>query len=215
MERADGRTTSGFAGYAVDLPGHSLSTGQPVNDVKKYASAVAEFIRVVEAPSPVYVVGQSMGSAITLTVALQNEELIDGLVLISAGAKMRVAPALLEALAAGQSNPDFMKLAFSPHTDPELVEEFIVRQGEVPVQTLFQDFSACNVFDVSQELERITLPTLIIVGQDDKLTPMKLANYLHNNIKDSKLEILENAGHMPMIERPQELNSLLAKFVTR
>lgn len=204
---------SGFTGYAVDLPGHNQSAGQPVNDVGKYAEVVAEFIRGVDAPRPVYLVGQSMGSAIALTVALKTSGVIDGLVLIAAGAKMRVAPALLEALAAGRSDPAFMKMSFSPQTDPGLVEEFMAGQAEVPINTFYQDFLACSVFDVSQEVERITLPTLVIVGLDDRMTPVKLAHYLHDNIKGSKLETLEKAGHMPMVERPQELNEVITAFV--
>lgn len=204
---------AGFAGYAVDLPGHGQSGGHPVNDVGEYARRVAEFIRSIGAPRPLYLVGQSMGGAISLTVALETSGVIDGLVLIGTGARMRVAPALLEALAEGHSDPAFVRLSFSPHSDPGMVEEFIASQTEVPVNTFYQDFSACSVFDVSQRIGEITLPTLIVVGLDDKMTPMKLSHYLHDNIKGSQLATIDKAGHMTMIEKPEELNQVIAEFV--
>ena len=154
----------GFAGYAVDLPGHGQSGGQPVSDVGEYARAVAEFIRVIDAPRPLYLVGQSMGGAITLTVALDTSGVIDGMVLVGAGARMRVAPALLEALAEGRQDPAFVRLSFSPQCDPAMIEEFMASQAEVPVYTFYQDFLACSVFDVTQRMDEINLPTLIVVG---------------------------------------------------
>lgn len=203
----------GFAGYALDLPGHGQSEGEPVNDIAVYAAAVAEFIQQEAVPRPVYLVGQSMGTAIALTVALRRGEVIDGLILMAGGARMKVAPALLESLAAGQGDPAFLRLAFSPHTEPALVDEFMARQADVPVNTFLQDFSACNVFDVTQEVEQIKLPTMVIVGVDDRLTPVKLSQYLHENIPGSVLKTIQQAGHMPMVEKPQEVNELIKSFV--
>lgn len=204
---------AGFAGYAVDLPGHGQSGGQPINDVGEYAQAVAEFIRSIDAPRPVYLVGQSMGGAISLTVALETSGVIDGLVLIGAGAKMRVAPALLEALSQGRSDPAFVRLSFSPHADPGLIEGYMASQADVPVNTFYQDFLACSVFDVSQRIGEINLPTLIVVGLDDKMTPVKLSHFMHESIKDSQLVTIENAGHMTMLEQPEKLNRVISAFV--
>ena len=174
---------------------------------------MAEFIRGLDAPRPLYLVGQSMGSAISLTAALETSGLIDGLVLIGAGARMKVAPALLEALSAGRFDPSFVKMSFSPHSDPVMIGEFMASQAGVPVNTFYQDFLACSVFDVSQRMGEINLPTLIVVGLDDRMTPVKLAHYLHDNIKDSQLATIEKAGHMPMIEKPKELNRVISRFV--
>ncbi len=208
-----GNLPVGFAGYAVDLPGHGQSGGQPFNDMGEYARAVAELVQSIDAPRPLYLVGQSMGGAITLTVALETSGVIDGMVLIGTGARMRVAPALLEALAEGRQDPAFVRLSFSPHSDPAMIDEFMASQAEVPVYTFYQDFLACSVFDVTQRMDEINLPTLIVVGLDDKMTPVKLANFLHDNIKGAQLATIEKAGHMTMIEKPEELSRIIASFV--
>ncbi len=204
---------AGFAGYAIDLPGHGRSGGQPVNDIGEYARRVAEFIRSLDAPRPLYLVGQSMGGAISLTIALEEPEVIDGLVLVGTGARLKVAPALLEALAEGRMDPFFVRLSFSPRANPEMIDEFIAGQADVPVNTFYQDFLACSVFDVTQRIGEIKHPTLIVVGLDDKMTPLKLSHFLHENIKGSKLVTIENAGHMTMIEQPEELNKAINGFV--
>jgi pimeloyl-ACP methyl ester carboxylesterase len=94
-----------------------------------------------------------------------------------------------------------------------MIEEFMASQAEVPVYTFYQDFLACSVFDVTQRMDEINLPTLIVVGLDDKMTPVKLANFLHDSIKGSQLATIEKAGHMTMIETPDELSRIIAEFV--
>jgi len=135
-------------------------------------------------------------------------------VLVGTGARLKVAPALLEALAEGRMDPFFVRLSFSPRANPELIEEYIASQADVPANTFYQDFLACSVFDVTQRVGEIKLPTLIVVGLDDKMTPLKLSHFMHENIKGSQLVTIENAGHMTMIEQPEELNKAINSFVS-
>jgi pimeloyl-ACP methyl ester carboxylesterase len=65
-----------------------------------------------------------------------------------------------------------------------------------------------------KEVEKIDLPTLILCGEDDELTPVKYSQFLHSRIKGSKLEVLPNAGHMVMMEAPQVFNEGIAEFVS-
>jgi pimeloyl-ACP methyl ester carboxylesterase len=64
------------------------------------------------------------------------------------------------------------------------------------------------------EVEKIGLPTLILCGDDDQLTPVKYSQFLHSRIKGSKLEILPNAGHMVMIESPHASNEKIREFIS-
>jgi len=67
-------------------------------------------------------------------------------------------------------------------------------------------------FDHSQVLERIDIPTLIAVGDKDRLTPVAAARHMAETIGDSRLLILEDAGHMAMLEEHEVLNAELATF---
>ncbi len=197
---------------ALDLPGHGQSGGNACTSITAYAGWVIDFLAAVHLPRPLYLVGHSMGAAIALQCAINHPEKLDGIVLIGSGPRMKVMPSMLEALSQGQSDPDFIRLAFSPQTPSTMVDEMVHSFAALPAPVLYADFYACNEFDVSQELDKINLPTLIIVGADDKLTPLKLSQRLCSNIDNSTLEIIDQAGHYVMLEQPEEVNRLINKL---
>ncbi|MEV5410233.1 alpha/beta fold hydrolase [Thermopolyspora sp. NPDC052614] len=63
--------------------------------------------------------------------------------------------------------------------------------------------------DYTETLARIRVPTLIVVGADDEYTPVADARLMHDLIPGSTLTIIENAAHMPNLERPAEFNQAL------
>ncbi|MGZ3524484.1 MAG: alpha/beta fold hydrolase, partial [Thermodesulfobacteriota bacterium] len=63
------------------------------------------------------------------------------------------------------------------------------------------------------EVEKIDVPTLILCGDDDQLTPVKYSQFLQSRIKRSKLEVLSNAGHMVMMETAQAFNEKVREFL--
>ena len=67
--------------------------------------------------------------------------------------------------------------------------------------------------DFRDVLEDIRIPTLIIVGDLDIITPVWAAKYLHENIKNSKLVIIDGAGHLTKLEKPLLFNQALAEFL--
>jgi len=198
--------------YALDLPGHGQSEGTAMSSIKESAAFVAQFLAAVQPPRPLFLVGHSMGAAISITCGLEHPELLNGIILVGAGQRMKVMPAFLDELSQGRSNPDFVRMGFSSQAPAAIVEERVKASSEVPTSVLYADFSACNNFDVSQEVEKINLPSLIIVGADDKLMPPKLSQYLSAQIKDSRLEIIPDSGHFLMLEKPEELNRLILEF---
>ena len=74
---------------------------------------------------------------------------------------------------------------------------------------MFRHFVACNNFDVRNRLNEIEVPTLIIVGENDELTPPAYANYLSEHIRNSQLVVLKNAGHMLMLENVEDFMNCL------
>jgi pimeloyl-ACP methyl ester carboxylesterase len=67
--------------------------------------------------------------------------------------------------------------------------------------------------DTTDQLSKICVPTLIIVGDEDKVTPTSDAEFLHKNIKNSTLRILKGCGHLANIEQPDLFNKEVLHFL--
>ena len=67
--------------------------------------------------------------------------------------------------------------------------------------------------DQTSFLTSITAPTLILVGREDAITPPSDAELMHREIYGSRLEIIEGAGHVVNLERPEEFNAAITKFL--
>jgi 3-oxoadipate enol-lactonase len=103
-------------------------------------------------------------------------------------------------------------------------ESFTTRKKEIDavwkmiVKTSKQ--SLCNTLlalsvrkETCNKLSEIKVPVLIMVGKEDKITPPAAAQFMHEKIKDSFLNIIEHAGHLSNMENPVEFNEHLKKFV--
>ncbi|NIP38721.1 MAG: alpha/beta hydrolase [Candidatus Dadabacteria bacterium] len=77
----------------------------------------------------------------------------------------------------------------------------------------YDDLLACNVFDISNKVSKINVPTLIISGSEDILTLPRRSEYLDHQIFDSELHIIEGAGHFVMQEKPDEFNAIVSDFI--
>jgi pimeloyl-ACP methyl ester carboxylesterase len=106
-----------------------------------------------------------------------------------------------------------MDYAFSKKAPLIMKENGFKDMMKSSAETIYLGFSACNQFSAIGSLERLSLPTLIIGGKDDLLTPPSYSEYLHKNIQDSELVLIEDAGHMVMIEKPEAVNRAIEKFV--
>lgn len=63
-------------------------------------------------------------------------------------------------------------------------------------------------------LTRVTVPALVVVGAGDEYTPVQDAEALHAALPDSILKVIQDAAHLPHLERPEEFNDALATFLT-
>jgi pimeloyl-ACP methyl ester carboxylesterase len=68
--------------------------------------------------------------------------------------------------------------------------------------------------DYTDMLSTIAVPTLVVVGSDDEFTPIADAEYLHDRIPGSTLAVIEDAGHLPNLERPDEFTKALVEFLS-
>ncbi len=110
----------------------------------------------------------------------------------------------------------YRKLFFSKHTRDQVYEEFIKDNKEYLENLPAHVFSYLKYFkdyDASVSVPNIRVPTLIIVGGEDKVTPVEEAQRLNEMIENSKLVVIENAGHMVLYEKPEELCEHILRFI--
>jgi pimeloyl-ACP methyl ester carboxylesterase len=158
-----------------------------------------------------------MGGAISLTLCLEAPHRVKGLVLVGSGAKLRVHPQIL-ALTENddlyqQATQLVTQWAFSASADSRLVELAQKRMGEVPAAVVHADFLACDNFDIMERLSEISVPTLVLCGVEDQMTPVKYSQYLHRHISHSQIVLIEGAGHMVMLEKPMEIARAIGGFL--
>jgi pimeloyl-ACP methyl ester carboxylesterase len=159
------------------------------------------------------IVGHSRG-AIAQEFALRYPDCLKALVLVGTGAKLRVSPAVLDLVC--RDFEMMVRLSCEYAYSETVPEEMVRKDFEVLYQNTPEivsgDFLACDRFDSRKRLRNITLPTLILCGNEDKLTPSLYSQYLSDNIQNATLQIMDGDGHIIMIERPGEFNEVIRKF---
>ncbi len=78
----------------------------------------------------------------------------------------------------------------------------------------YQDLIACDEFDISNDLEKIAVPTLIVSAEKDIMTPPKRGEYLHQKIYGSEFYQITGSGHFPIQEKAEDFNSVLLNYIS-
>ena len=201
---------------AVDLPGHGTSPGPGKEKISEYADAVLSFIDLIQAPRPIPC-GLSMGGAITQHLLVSHPDHFPAGILINTGARLKVLPTIFETIEKNYN--DFINMLFSyaisPKSDAEKLRMAIITSTLCPPAVASGDFRACNAFNVSNALESIEVPVLVLAASDDNLTPVKYGEFLANKIKHTELITIQNAGHFSNLEKPIEVNQAINDFLIR
>lgn len=211
------RRLKGFEVYTLDLPGHGKSAAQDAQQsVAGFAKVVINWLDTVGLHRAVFV-GHSMGGAIALELGISYPEHVLGLGLVSTGVRLRITPKLL-GLA---SNPatfhkavEFMAAnSFGKGASLRLVELATKRMVETRPSVLQGDLRACDDFDVKDQINNLGRPVVVICGDEDKMTPLHYSQFLAGTIPDAQLHIIPDAGHMVILEKPNEVAAALISFL--
>ena len=199
---------------ALDLPGHGQSGKEHLESISGYSNWLYEVLGNWF-QQPIYLMGHSMGGAIVQEIAINNNHLLKGLILMGTGALLKVAPQFLDGLLNDFENTvdKIVSYAYSRNAKKELIMEGARMMKEPGPIVVHNDFLACNLFDSRGDLKGISIPCLVICGEDDKLTPLDLSRFLYEHIPASTLKIISDAGHMVMIERYKEVNTAILEFI--
>jgi pimeloyl-ACP methyl ester carboxylesterase len=209
----------GFGVLAPDLPGHGRSAGVPlatIADMADWTAALLDASGVAKAR----LIGHSMGSLIALETAARHPAKVAGLSLIGTAATMTVGPDLLKAAEANDhSAVDMVSiwgLGFQAELGGSLAPGLWMHSGAQRVLeqcrpgVLFNDLSACNAYqNALAAAAQVSVPTSFILGERDMMTPLRAGKALAAATPNSRTVVLPGAGHMMMVERPDELLAAL------
>jgi pimeloyl-ACP methyl ester carboxylesterase len=210
------RRMVGYSVFSLDLPGHGKSVGRGFQSIEQYSDRVIDWMVAVGLHSAIFI-GHSMGGAISLTCALNYPDQVKALVLIGTGSRLQVSLKLLES-ASSQTTYNtavnqIIEWSFSTKSPTRMRELASKRMLENRSSILFGDLTACNHFDITNRLDKIQQPSLILCGTEDKMTPPRLSRFLASSLPGSRLELIPDAGHMVPLERSQLIASSIQKFL--
>lgn len=211
---AELRRLAGRRVLAPDLPVHGRSGGSLLPDISSYAQALRAWAEAIQLEKCIWV-GHSMGGAIAQMLAVLAPEHSSGLVLMATAAKLTVNEKLLALVLHDQAQAAQMinKWSWSANAPESLKTADLRALLEAPAEMIYQDYAACNQFDLTDRLPEITVPTLIICGTADKMTPPPLSEFLAKAIPNATLKMVEGAGHWVMLEQPRRVVQLVAEWL--
>ncbi len=201
---------------AVDLPGHGKSAGVGHHTIEDYAAEVIQFVVTLKL-SRAILIGHSMGGAIALQAALDAPEHVLALGLLGSAARLPVSPALLH-LAGDPSRAEetvqaVIEHSFAERTSERLKELAAQRMLAVRPSVLYGDFLACDSFDATDRAGEVAVPSLILFGREDHMVPVGAGRALAQRMQQAHVELVQDAGHMVMLEQPERVAELLGEFL--
>jgi len=198
---------------AIDLPGHPY--GELCTSVDSYVEWLRGYIRDC-GYYHVVLAGHSLGGAIAQLYALKYPEDLEGLIIISSGGRLRVGNIYLEMLEQARSNPRILENYFYQSFEfiaPDLRKVLQRRCLENGPAVLLNDMLCCDKFDIMDSVHEIKLPTLVMCGRNDIMTPPKYTKYLASKIAGAKEMIIEGGTHMAFVEKPVVVNKAIEDFL--
>ncbi len=222
-----------FATYALDLKGFGDSDKPLDGDysVSAMAELVLQFMHELKIENAILVC-RSFGGKIGIRAILSDPSCFGGLVLLaSAIGEFEIWPAFLamadeavgKKMMQGQNETNIKPVMEMLHDKNYMVTAEDIREFLKPSKSeasinaylgYFRDFLS-DRGSLLEKLDKISIPTLIIWGKNDAFISLNHGERIKNRIKNSKLEILDKAGHNVHEDRPDEVNRLIIELFGR
>ncbi len=212
---------------APDLRGFGESSVHPPYSVDQYADDLAALLDSLRIERAV-VCGLSMGGYVALAFWRRHRARVRALILMDTRAgndsaegrerrdqmialgRQRGSEAVADAMITGMVGKRTREKC------PEVVDDVHRMLESAPVDGVVGALEALRDRpDSTATLATIDVPTLIVVGEDDVLTPPGEAMLLHAGIRGSTLEVIAGAGHVANVERPAAVNHVITEFLAK
>lgn len=216
----------GVTGIAIDIRGHGNSTkGHGFFSMDVFAKDLAVFIEKLGIDQAI-LCGISMGGYVALRAYQLFPEKISGLILVDThsladddAAKQKRFDAIQAVLRHGRrpyaigfiANVFSSKAIEERPEAVELIKSSIRRNSVSSICATLLALAART--DTSSVLPSITVPSLLIRGEEDKITPAEPMRKMVNEIKDAEYVEMRQCGHLPNLEDPQVFNQHMNKFI--
>lgn len=196
--------------YFLDLSGFGRSQTPPEYfDLDQYKNVVEKFISNLGLKN-IVIIGHSFGGSVAIKVAIDNPNYLEKLVLVNAAGVRHTST--LKSIKSILVN--IVRPFFSPSFMQPIRTKFYQMIGSeyLNIPSMSKVFSKVVSENLMPKLSKISIPSLIISGDNDKVTPLSHAKEMNNKIKGSKLAVL-SGGHFSFLDQPDEFVNVLTKFV--
>lgn len=211
----------GYPSHAWDQPGYGHSPTVDPYDLEQVCAALKRLIESLHG-GPVVLVGHSMGGFIAQESYARHPGLIKALALCftspafggdgSVFAKQFIA-ARIGPLDQGRTMAEIAaQLIPTMGSNSKLAEKIM---AGVPPDTYRKAVRLLTTFDRRQELSGITVPTLLISGENDKIAPPAVMEKMAQKISGAEYVRLEGCGHLGPMDQPDAFNAALLPFLQR
>ena len=208
---------------SVDLPGHGRSTGDPLATVEDMSAWVISVLDTLEIGKAA-MVGHSLGSLIALECAASYSERVRAIALVGTTSPMPVSDAILNAAEANDHAAFDMltqwgfskRHQFGGNRDSGIwmIGNTLRLYERSRPGVLFHDMRACNEYTTgTDQASKVACPALLILGAEDRLTPVRSTRALQEAIPSPMVEVLPGAGHTIMVEAPNDMLDILHKVL--
>lgn len=209
------------------MPGYGESV--PLNPMtwSTLAEQAAALLAHYEAdPAATTVIGLSMGGMVAQQLAVDYPDRLDQLVLVATSPSFgrpnsdfaeKYLKQRYDVLDAGKTPADLAPaiveglLGSAPHADAEA--NCLASMSRITSDGYRAALACLVTWAFDDQLHRISTPTLCIAGAEDRTAPVVSMERLRDGIAGSRLEVIEQAGHLVNLERPAEFNTLIADFI--
>lgn len=207
----------------VDLPGHGRSTGPALTSVESMADWLINVIDSLDVKEAA-LVGHSLGSLVALDCASRFPNRVRALGMVGTTAPMPVSDAILDASKANEHGAFDMltQWGFSKrhqfggnrNSGIWMIGNTLRLYERSAPGVLFHDMRACNEYTSgTEQAAKVACPALLILGAEDRLTPVRSTRALQEAIPSPLVEVLPGAGHTIMVEAPNAMLDALHKVL--
>lgn len=217
-----------FLAVAWDARGYGGSDDYP--GPLTFDDFSVDLLRLLEhlGSASAHVVGLSMGGRIALDFYERHPERVASLVLCDAfpgfdaesftpEQRAEFVRSRKEPLLAGKTPremaPPVAKTLVSPAASPAVIDQLIESMAALHTDSYIKAIEATTHYERVADLARVTVPVQLIVGEDDRLTPPALSESMAAQLPEARLDVLEKAGHLTNLERPEAFNAILRRFL--